>query len=164
MKKILTPPTGIVLLIAILIAVGCNKADDPDKPIKYPEKVTIFLKAYEDGEEMKLLMYDSKDETEIVAEEHYADVGPGTNVVWRRAEDSGIRSLKKVAPKLDKGPIFPGEAKTILLSVRLRIRVLDDAPVPSEEEKEIVEKYEIIFKDKKYNKEWSTDPYLRIRD
>jgi len=164
MKKILTHLTGIVFLISILIAGGCKSAtaeDDPGKPI-YPEKVTIFLKAYEDGDDMKLKMYDSKNETPIVAEDHYADVGPDTKVVWKRANNSNIKSIRKVGPKVNNGPIFPGDATTFLFHKRLRITVPSDAPVPKEDAEDTSESYEIIFRDKD-NNEWKTDPYLRIK-
>jgi hypothetical protein len=166
MKKILTHLTGIVFLIAILAAGGCDAAtteDDPGKPIKYPDEVTIFLKAYEDGDNMRLLMYDSTNDTLKEAEIHTVDVGPGTKVIWRRANDSNIKSIKKVGPKLEKGPIFPGDATTILLNKRRRITVPTNTPVPEEEAEDIFEQYIIIFKDKN-NDEWPIDPYLRIRD
>ena len=162
MKKILTLLTGIVFLIAILVAVGFTPADDPNNSIEYPEKLTIFLKAVDEGGEMKLLLYDSKDNTQKAAKEHYADVGPGTKVVWRRAKDSNIKSIKKVGSTLEKGPIFPGDATTILFNKRRRIQILDDTPVPGENGEDIEELYEIVFKDKIYKKDWTIDPYLRI--
>jgi len=163
MKKILTHLTGIVFLITILIAGGFTSADNPCEPTEYPEIVTIYLKAYEVDGEMKLKMYDSKNEKPIVAEDHVAEVGPETRVVWRRANESGIRTIKKAGPKESEiGPIFPGDATTILLNKRRRIRVPDNAPVPSRGEEGIRQEYEIKFKDKKYNREWTTDPYLEI--
>ncbi len=158
MKKILTHLIGIVLLIAILIAGGCKSSVDSN----YPPNVTIYLKAVEDDKEMKLLLSDSKDGTGMDAKTYYTDVGPGTKVVWRRADNSGIKSIRKVGPLSEKGPIFPGNAKTIL-GKRRRISVSDDAPIPSDQDEETVEQYEIIFKDTKNNKEWPIDPYLRIR-
>lgn len=163
MKRNLKHLTGTVILAVILIAIGFQTsiAQDNSDRIK---KVTIYLKAYEEDGKMKLKMYDSKNLTPVEAKFHEAEVDPKTKVVWRRADDSGITSIKKVALKKDNGLIFPGDATTILLSKRRRIRVKADAPVPSGDERGHKEEYEIVFKDKKFNQEWPTDPYLRIRD
>ena len=156
MKKILTPMTGIVLLVAILIAGGCAPADSSDK-------VTIYLKAYEDGEEMKLKLYDSTNKTPVDAEDHFVYVEEGTKVVWRRADKSGIISIKRVGPKADKGLIFPGDATTILLGKRRRITVPTDVQLPDLKEDYFEEPYDIKIKFKKNKKEKNIDPYLRIK-
>jgi len=159
MKKILTLLTGIVF--AILLAGACstqNTDDDSTNAEDYPEFVTIYLKAYEDGAEMKLQLSESLDGPFTDAKRHYADVGPGTKVVWMRAENSQIRSLKVVAPLVEDGPIFPGKAKTILLNKRRRIKVPDTAPDDTEEA------YKIVFKDAINGTKWPVDPYLRIKD
>jgi len=156
MKKILSHLTVIVLSIAILTAGGCKPAVDSD----HPPKATIYLKA---SEGMKLLLSDTKDGPGTDAKTYYTKVGPGTRVVWRRADNSGIKSIVRVGTKDNKGVIFPGDAKTILFSKRRRITVPADAPVPNGKDKVIDEEYEIVWKHKKSNKETTTDPYLRIR-
>ena len=166
MKKIFTHLTGIVFLMAILLSGGCKSADDPGRLTPDPERVTIYLKAYEDGNEMKLLMYDSQNSEETEAEVHVTLVDHGTRVVWRKADDSGIRSIKKVSPKIENGPIFPGKAKSIL-GIKYRIKVRDEAQessdeVTSDKERGITEEYLIEWKDRKYNEDRTTDPYLRI--
>ena len=162
MKNNLTFPTVFVVLITILFAGGCDSADDPGNPITYPEKVTIYLKLHiEDGKKF-LEMYDSANPASSVINDLHTVVGPATKVVWRRTEDSGIRSLKKVGPKEEGGPIFPGEATTILFNKRFRVKVPEDAPVPTGQIEYIEEAYYIIFVEKETGEEIKIDPYLRI--
>ena len=54
MKKILTHLTGIVFVIAILVAGGCGP-----KPASDSSTVTIYLKAVKEDGEMRLKMYNS---------------------------------------------------------------------------------------------------------
>lgn len=157
MKKIFSRLTGTVYLFAILIVVGCSPADDPDMPSGYLKKVEIFLKVIVKDGEKHLEMYDSNDPASKVVDNLHTVVEPGTKVVWRRTKDSGIKSIKKVAP-VDQGEIFVGEARTILLKLRYRIRIPDEKIRPNKEEK-----YIIVFVDKKDKEETHIDPYLRIR-
>lgn len=162
MKRNLNLPTVFVVLLTILFAGGCDSADDPDNQITYPDKVTIYLKLHiEDGKKY-LEMYDSANPASSVINDLHTDVGPATKVIWKRTEDSGIRSIKKVGPKEEGGPIFPGDATTILLNKRFRIKVPKDAPVPTGEIEYIEEAYDIIFVEKETGEEIKIDPYLRI--
>ena len=157
MKKATTYLTGIVFIITILIASGFTQAVDPDKPSENLKKVEIYLKVYIKDGEKHLEMYDSNNPAKRVIDDLYTDVEPGTKVVWRRAKDSGIRSIKKVSP-IDPGDIFTGDARTILLNKRFRTRIPE-----GEVKRDKEEKYIIIFKDKKEKEETPIDPYLRVR-
>jgi len=162
MKKILTLLTGFVFLITILIAASCQSAsaeDDPNGTKEPLKKVTIYLKIHEEDGKKRLEMYDSNNPKNIVIDDLTTEVDPGTKVVWRRAEDSGIRSIRKVGPVEDNGEIFPEDAKTILLNKRMRTRVPDNIA-----DKDKGQKYIIEFKDKRDGEVTPIDPYLRIRD
>lgn len=145
---------GIVLIFTILIAGGHQPASVPPPP-EYPPIVFIYLKAEQNGTDIKLYLSDTKDEQGVDAKIHSASVGPRTKVVWRRATDSNIRRIKEVAPVLNDGPIFPGPGTTIL-GLKRRIRVKEDASIGSEEA------YEITVKTKFDGNPIKTDPYLRI--
>jgi hypothetical protein len=157
MKNPFAHLTGIVYLTTILILGGCSQADDPDKPSGDLKKVEIFLKVYVKDGEKHLEMYDSNKPESKVVDDLHTEVEPGTKVVWRRAKDSGIKSMKKVAP-VDPGEIFIGDAKTILLNKRFRTRIPNEKINRKKEEK-----YIIVFVDKEDKEETSIDPYLRIR-
>ncbi len=157
MKKAYKYLTGIVFIITILIASGSTPAVDPDKPCENLKKVEIFLKVYIEDGEKHLELYDSNDPDNIVIDDLYTVVEPGTKVVWRRAKDSGIRCIKKVSP-IDPGEIFTGDARTILLKKRFRTRIPEGEVKPNKKEK-----YIIVFLDKKDKEETAIDPYLRVR-
>lgn len=157
MKKAFTYLTGIVLILTILITNGFAQEVNPDKSPENLKKVEIFLKVFIKDGEKHLEMYDSNNPAKKVIDDLYTVVDPGTKVVWRRAKDSGISSIRKVGP-IDPGEIFTGDARTILLNKRFRTRIPD---VELKRDKE--EKYIIIFKDKKEKEETPIDPYLRVR-
>lgn len=154
MKNILTHLTGIV---AFLIAGACSPADDPDRPPGELDKVEIFLKVHEKDGVKHLEMYDSNKPASKVINDLYTEVERGTKIIWRRAKDSGIKSIRKVAP-VTTGEILVEEASTILLNLRYRARVPDKDIAPGTEEK-----YIIVFVDRKDGEETSIDPYLKIR-
>lgn len=157
MKKAIFYLTGIVFIITILIASASTPAVDPDKPSENLKKVEIFLKVYLKDGEKHLEMYDSNNPDNRVIDDLHTVVDPGTKVVWRRAKDSGISSIRKVSP-IDPGEIFTGDARTILLNKRFRTRIPE-----GELKRDKEEKYIIIFKDKKEKEETPIDPYLRVR-
>jgi hypothetical protein len=157
MKKAYIYLTGIVFIITILIASGFTQAVDLDKLPEDLKKVEIFLKVYIKDGEKHLEMYDSNNPAKRVIDDLHTVVEPGTKVVWRRAKDSGIRSIKKVSPT-DRGEIFTGDARTILLNKRFRTRI-PEGQVKRDKE----EKYIIVFLDKKDKEETPIDPYLRVR-
>ena len=153
MKKNVILLTGIVLLIAVLAADGSSK-DTEGKNLK---KVKIYLKATDESGEVRLKMYDSNKPDNVVVDDLYTDVDPGTKIVWRRAKDSEIKSIRKVGP-IDDGEILVEDATTILLNKRYRARAAE-----FELESGTVQKYIIKFVYKKDNKEKEIDPYLRVR-
>jgi len=146
---------GIVLMFTILISAGHQPASVPPPP-EYPPVVFIYLKAEQNGSDIRLLISDTREGQGEDAEGHSASVGPETKVVWMRTTDSNIRKIKAVAPTVENGAIFPGPAKTILLGKRRRIRVKENAPIGSQE------KYEITVKTRFNNQLKTVDPYLRI--
>lgn len=145
---------GIVLMFTILIAGGHQPASVP-LPQEYPPLVFIYVKAVQNGNDIQILLSDTKDGQGVIAKGHSAAVGPETKVVWRRARDSKISRIRAVVPVLEDGPIFPGPGKTIL-GIKRRIRVKADATVGSQEE------YVITVKTKFDGAPSETDPYLRI--
>ena len=185
MKKILTHLTGIVFLITILIAAGCNSATendsqtftdptvptdqtvltDPTDPTdqRVPEEVdtvTICLgEAFEDNDGKHLRMYDSHYPDNIIVDNLETFVWPGTVVIWEVLDGSGIRKLKKISPKNGNGNIMHRDASGFfytLFTGKKKFKVLEDAPRPSEREE-----YLIKFKYKD-NKTKTVDPYLKI--
>jgi hypothetical protein len=157
MKKKNILLTGIVLLITVLAAGGCSPAGDDDSP-KDSKTVIIYLKAIEkeDGGEKYLEMYDSNDKSAVADSLHTANVEPGNKVIWKLADDSGIKKVKKIGPK-KKGDIITKNARRFLfLFGDKKLKIRDTAPKPSESEK-----YFIEFKDTD-GKIWHRDPYLKI--
>lgn len=151
MKKILTLPTVLVFLITILFAGGCSS----DEPKNSKEVYIYLMKAFEQNGKMHLKLYDSNDPDSVVVDTLVTDVQPGTKVIWMLVEDSGIKKLKKIGPK-KAGIILDNDAKRILFTKKLKLKIPDDAPIPGEREK-----YDIVFVDKDGNT-WPIDPYLRI--
>ena len=161
MKKILTLLTGIVLLITVLAVGGCKSATTNDdsnssNDSKDLKKVIIYVKAVEKNDGMHLEMYDSNDTTKVV-DTLVTIVEPGTKVIWKLAENSGIKRIKKIGPK-ERGEIIIGDANRILFFNRFKLKIPDNEIKPSTEEK-----YDIVFVDKKDKKETPIDPYLKIR-
>ena len=164
MKKILTHLTGIVFLFAILIAGGCSQ-DSGSRPIGN-NKVEIYCKAFVENGVLKFEMSDSKDDTKVVAKltkddnkklvaNHITNVEPGNKVIWIWTDDSVIKKFVKIGPPIP-GEIITGNAKRILFSKKLKLKIPRNAPIPSEKEK-----YDIEFKDKD-GKLHKIDPYLKI--
>jgi len=154
MKKILTLLAGIVFLIIILVAGGCNPAVPPS--VDGPKEVKIYLKAIEIAGEMHLEMYDSNKPKRIVIDTLETRVNPGDTVVWKLKLLSGIKEIDKIGPKTP-GKIINKDAEKIPGTKKFGLKIPDDAPIHSEREK-----YDIVFVDKKYNIAWPIDPYLRI--
>jgi hypothetical protein len=156
MKKNLTFLTGIVLLITVLVAGGFSPAGDDDSS-KASKTVIIYLKAIEkeDGGGKYLEMSDSNDNSPVADSLHSADVEPGTKVIWKLADDSGIKKVKKIGPK-NKGDVITKNARRFLfLFGNKKLKIPDTAPWDT------TEKYDIEFKDTD-GKVWHRDPYLRI--
>ncbi len=164
MKKILTHLTGIAFIIALVACGGLtdnnqNKSatdsDDSNGPGEDLRKVTIYVKVFEEDKKTHLKLSESNERGSFVLDSlHVTDVEPGTKVVWRRAEDSGIKKFERVGP-VERGEIFPEDAGTILFHKRYRMKVPDNA-------KPDTAKYEIEFTVKNDTTIHSVDPYLRI--
>jgi len=171
MKKHLTHLTGIVFVIAILLAAASCAAPgnesltytDPEDPkvVLSMDTVTIYLqKAYEDDNGGKhLRMYDSHNST-IVVDDLETLVLPGTVVIWEVQNGSEIRKLKKISIKDgSNGNVLHKDASgffyTLFTGNKKHI-VPVNAPRPSED------KYLIKFKHDKGGKSWVIDPYLKI--
>jgi hypothetical protein len=151
MKKNLILLTGIVFLITILAAGGCN---NDDRPIG-SKKVTIYLKAVEIKGEKHLEMYDSNDTTIVVVDTLHTDVQDSTEVTWKLVDDSGIRKIMKISPKNGPGDIIPGPATGFLSPKKKKLKI------PGNQKPDTEEAYNIKFKDTDGEK-WVIDPFLRI--
>ena len=156
MKKILAHLTGIVCVIAILIAGGCSSVST-SKKLEDPETVKIYLKAKEIDGKMHLKMYDSNNRGNKVIDKLETEVSPGSTVIWKRTWFSGIKELKKISSKSDDGKLFRGDAQPIPNTKRFKLEIPTSA---SSGDKEA---YDIVFVDKKNNEETPIDPYLKIR-
>jgi len=155
MKKNLTFLTGIVFLITILVAGGCESAttNDDSNGSKDLKRVTIYLQAHEIDEEMHLKMYDSNDLDKVVVDTLHTVVQPGTKVIWKLVKDSGIEKVEKIGPT-NEGEIIIEDATKIIFTKRFKLKIPKNA-TPGEDE------YDIDFKAED-GKTWKIDPYLKI--
>lgn len=177
MKKNLAHLTGIVFLITILIAGSCSSAPENDSQTftdqtvptiqtdqTVPEEVdtvTIYLvEAFEEKGSIHLRMYDSNDPGNIVVDNLETFVWPGTVVIWKVLDNSGIRKLKKISPKKGNGNILHRDATGFfytLFTGKKKHIVPDNAPRPS-----VKEGYLIKFRHDEGGSPWEIDPYLKI--
>ena len=157
MKKILTPQTGIVFLIAILVAGACTPAELPEADPSL-SVVKIKVKAYEENGVNHLKMYDSSDTTKVVVDSLKTYVKDGTEVYWMLAPSSGLEKIKKVKPKKSGGKIMPGRATGFWSQTKYKKHT-----VPANQKPGDIQEYLIRVKDLEGNR-WEIDPYLRIPD
>ena len=155
MKKILTHLIGIVFLITILIAGACSPEGNNGKLQVGLEEVSIYLKAHEIDGKMHLKMYDSNDPTIVVVDTLHTYVRDSTLVIWRLADQSGIKKILKISPKNGRGNIIIRDARGFLTSQKKKLKIPDKQTPDDEEE------YLIKFKDSDGNPH-TIDPYLRI--
>ena len=176
MKKNLILLTGIVFIIAVLAAGGCNRnpeskegvADDNDSTEVPKEaepeetKVDVFLKDTLINGTMHLLMYDSKKEQCEVIDNHTVVVKRGYTVRWRKKQDSKIDKIERIS-RVGEDPTFFGAspvAEDDAENRSLKLEIPKDAP------SDTVIKYEIEFivkMDASAKKDtFLIDPYLRI--
>jgi len=160
MKKNLLLLTGIVFLITVLAAGGCNKGkmpigSTPKDFIKDSTKVKIYLKAIKIEGEIHLKMYDSNKRRHKVVDTLETFVPPGSTVIWKRTWFSGIKKIEKIGSTSGDGNIFKEDAQPIPNSKRFKLEIPKNVS-PGE-----VEEYDIEFLDKDSNPQ-SIDPYLRI--
>ena len=159
MKKILTLLTGIVFLITILAAGGCNKGPKQKvDPVADNDstKVDIYLKAVSIDGNMHLEMYDSKKEGCVVIDGLVTVVYPGYTVTWKKAHESNINKVEDIRPIDDFGNIFDN------LNKETDPESLWTLEIPGTAEPDTV-KYEIDFTVMNdMDTTYTIDPYLRI--
>ena len=166
MKKNLTFLTGIVFLITILVAGGCNQGTkqngSTDKEDVMPtfnndSTVEVYLKATEHNDGRKhLQMYNGKDSLNPVIDSLTTVAPPGFTVVWKKAHQSGIKKVDNIRPIEDDGKIFRNGVNEI------GVMSLHSLKIPINADSGTV-KYEIVFTDKD-DETWCIDPYLKIPD
>lgn len=156
MKRNLALQAGIVCITAILITAGCHRGNKKTAGSANVEndstKVEVFLKAVPHEGRMHLEMYNGKHPDKKVIDSLYTDVQPGYTVIWKKADQSGIKKVDTIRPVQEGGNIFREEASEIKGLFKLEI--------PPDAEPG-TEKYEIEFTDEESNT-WTIDPYLRI--
>lgn len=157
MKKIITHLTGIVLLIAILIAGGCKQTatDENEGFAPQSKEVKIYMRAIKKAGKKHLKMYDTNDRGHKVVDMLKTEVQPGSIVIWERTWFSRIEEIKSISSKIDNGLIFTKDAQPIPGTKRFKLEVPQDVSSGYEEE------YYIEFVDKK-GKTWTIDPHLII--
>ena len=181
MKRNLIVLTGIVFVISILIAVGCQQPKQTDSTegeteltfgyinpslLASDSTVEISLKDTLIDGRYHIFMYDSNDSTIQVVDNLYTDVEPGWTVYWINAPGSNIKEILNIRPVLENGVLFTEEAEEI----ELFDKKLYKYKVPDEITPPVTEKYEIVFTVKIQEGEeekestWCIDPYLRIED
>ncbi len=156
MKKILTLLTGIVLLIAILIAGACSSDKVPQARDDL-SIVKIYVKATKINDENHLLMYDSNNYKIRVVDDLVTDVKDNTQVFWMLADSSGLKKIMKIRPKDPVGNIITKKATGIWLFNNYKKYIVPDKQTPDDKDR-----YYIKVKDMNGEK-WEIDPYLRIR-
>jgi len=154
MKKIFTLSTGIVFLISILIAGGCNLTKYPR-----PKRVIIYLKAIGGKGKKQLDMRDSNGQQAI--DSLTTDVQPGTIVIWKREWAGKIKKIDSIYPDIPpsgirKGIIFTSNPGKRSIGQGYIFIVPGDA-----ETGRLPEKYKIEFTHKD-NTKTLIDPFLRI--
>ncbi|HEN20808.1 MAG TPA: hypothetical protein ENN86_02230 [Desulfobacteraceae bacterium] len=155
MKKILSPLTGIVLLITILIAGACKSVDKDDKTRDSKQVIIYLKKVVEIDGKMHLEMYNSYAPDIIVVDSLWTDIRPGIKVIWVPERESGIKIIKRIGSSTKKGKIFKEDASKVFLSNKFKLRIPEDAIGD--------EKYDIEFENHERNS-GNIDPYLRIPD
>ncbi len=169
MKK--NPPhlTGIVVLIAILVACSCGSRNGQSgdetaqsnsaksaPPGVDSTKVDIYLRAVEINGEMHLEMYDTKKPGCVVIDGLITDVDTGYTVTWNKAPDSKIRRIDTILPIKDSKRLFGEGAKQDRDSELWKLKI------PGYATPDTV-KYEIHFEAVKYKDSIHIiDPYLRV--
>ena len=163
MKKNLTFLTGIVFLITILVAAGCDSGkkqngstnDDNGVPkvAADPTDVDIYLKDSLINNTMHLFMYDEKKSECGVIDDHLIVVKRGYTVKWKNAKGSKIDEILHIRPVGDStffGAVPEVETtevdSTEVFSISKGIFKLE---IPDTAKLDTLIKYEILFRVKK---------------
>jgi hypothetical protein len=169
MKKIPQHLTGIVFLIAILVAGACSSGNrptgedtitnEPEEKVEDSNKVTVFFRDTMMDGRMHLLMSDSNNRDSVVVDSLLTKVNRGTTIFWKK-DSKDIIQVLHIRPVGDSGRIFTEDATLDSLRGVHKYTVPVNAPIDT------TEKYEIVFtvkreKDKKPTT-WCIDPYLRV--
>lgn len=153
MKKIFTLLTGILLLVAILIAGGCHRLTNAENK-KGPKDVTIHLKSVKKNGEKHLKLSDSNGN---VAIDHLiTNVIPGTTVIWKPTIFSRIDNIERIYSSKGK-IIFVNDAKRQGSGNVFKLKV-PDVVAPG-----TMEEYIILYTSKDGSRV-EIDPYIRIED
>jgi hypothetical protein len=162
MKKIFTLSTGIVFLITILIAGGCDpskghKATNTQENNKNvandgTKRVIIYIRSIRQDGVIHLTMFDSNGK--IAIDSLITDVQPGGTVIWKLERASGIKNIDKIYATTGEHNIFKKDPAKRFLSKGYKLKVPDDA-------KEGEEEYAIDYI-LENNTKVTIDPYLRI--
>lgn len=162
MKKFLSHLTGIVLLMTILMAGGCGSKSpqyrqiDCDDP---PKKVVIEVRMHEVNGKKHLQLFESdKPDSVKIDYLHEAEVCRGIKVIWKRANNSGIKKFTEIGPVKQGGKILPKNAKKMFLQQKYKTKVPD-----IDIDKGTKEKYFIKF-ESMAGEAINIDPYLKIPD
>ncbi|MEN8203968.1 MAG: hypothetical protein ABFS28_15320 [Bacteroidota bacterium] len=160
MKKNLILLTGIVFLIAVLVAGGCCNSKK-EKGLTNSEnettRVHIYLKdtLLIDGS-MHLLMHDSKKPEDVVVDSLETVVYPGDTVVFYKAHKSKVKKVEDIRQIEEVFELF---SEIVKVDSGLYVLIIDPYAPDS-----IRVKYEIDFTVKQDTTIWTIDPYLKIPD
>lgn len=165
MKKILTHLTGIVFLITILAAGGCNSNNQqndqtaegttPEQEIDKPAEVYIYLKAVTINKNIHLEMSDTKKPDCVAIDGLITVVIPGDTVIWREAPNSNIDKIIEIRPMKNDENLFRNGVETIEVDSIWTLRIPDIV-------KPDTVKYEIKFTVKHKKDTITIDPYLKL--
>lgn len=158
MKKLLTILTGIVFIIAILVAGSCSQCNKQNDSTNLGNDSTavVYLKDTLIDGRMHLIMYNAKYPDKKVKDSLYTDVYRGYNVIFKKAHKSNIKHVHNMRPVEGYANIF----KEVDSDYRdlYQLKIYPDAPYDT------IVKYEIVLTVKDTTKEttWCIDPYLRV--
>ena len=158
MKKNLILLTGIVLLITILVAGGCQEPIKQNGGTILANDSTrvVYLKDTLIDGRMHLEMYHARDSLKKVIDSLYTVVQPGYTVYWKKAAKSKINAIHDIR-LVDADSIFSLSKDSIGLLSLFKLEIPKDA-------KPDTIKYEIVFTVKQGGGTWCIDPYIRIED
>lgn len=176
MKKNLTFLTGIVFLIAILIAVGCRSGENPPDSSAEKnglaivaldsKKPTIHLKELLINDTMHLFMYDENNSECGVIDDHLIVVKRGYTIFWKNAPGSKIDEILHIRPVGDStffGAVPEIDATDADTTEFFSIsRGVFKLVIPDTAKLDTIIKYEIEFTVKKDPTIYIIDPYIRI--